>query len=334
VLFGGLALVFAFILLIDPYDVVPFSLPLDRRIVSISQRHMYPQIVRSGKFDSLLVGTSTSRLIDPERLNGPFHVKLANLAVDSMTAWEQKTMIEYFLRKVGPPKVLIVALDAVWCLPNSDVRRTTMFGFPDWLYDDNPWNDYLYLLNSPTLEIAFRTAANSLGFYPERIRYDGFGVFTPPEHDFGLDRVRNEIWRAAARNMPADVPPPELSAEELSAQEFPALRWLDDALADMPSQTLKVLAYMPVHVMHQPYPGSRAAAVEVECKRRIAAIAQARGAKVVDWRIASPITTKESNYWDPLHYRLPVAQRLADEIVQAVVEGRESSDGSYRIVVR
>ena len=60
-----IAVVYAFILLIDPYDVVPFSLPLDRRIVSINQRYMYPQIVRSGRFDSLLIGTSTARLVDP-----------------------------------------------------------------------------------------------------------------------------------------------------------------------------------------------------------------------------------------------------------------------------
>ena len=59
---------------------------------------MYPQIVRSKRFDSLIIGTSTSRLLDPELLDRLFHVRLANLAMDSTMAWEQKTMLDLFLR--------------------------------------------------------------------------------------------------------------------------------------------------------------------------------------------------------------------------------------------
>ena len=66
VLAGTVAGIYVFILLLDPYNVVPFSLPIDRRIVSIADRFMYPQIVRSKRFDSLIIGTSTSRLLDPE----------------------------------------------------------------------------------------------------------------------------------------------------------------------------------------------------------------------------------------------------------------------------
>ena len=50
-LIGVAAGVYMFILLVDPYDIVPFSLPLDRRIVSIADRFMYPQIVRSKRFE-------------------------------------------------------------------------------------------------------------------------------------------------------------------------------------------------------------------------------------------------------------------------------------------
>src|SRR5262245_21069479 len=120
-----ITLVYAFILLIDPYDVVPFSLPLDRRIVSINQRYMYPQIVRSRRFDSLLIGTSTARLVDPALLNAPFGARFANLAMDAMQAWEQYRVIRYFRRQVGPPKVLLVLVDGVWCNPDADRNRIT-----------------------------------------------------------------------------------------------------------------------------------------------------------------------------------------------------------------
>ena len=59
---GGLVLVYAFIVLMDPYGINPYALPIQRAIVSISQRYMYPQLIRSHQFDSFVIGTSTSRL--------------------------------------------------------------------------------------------------------------------------------------------------------------------------------------------------------------------------------------------------------------------------------
>jgi hypothetical protein len=35
-----------------------------------------------------------------------------------------------------------------------------------------------------------------------------------------------------------------------------------------------------------------------------------------------------------LHYRLPIAQKIARELPPAVLEDRESEDGSYRLTVR
>jgi hypothetical protein len=331
---GSLAAIQLFILFVDPYNIVPFSLPIERRLVSISQRHMYPQIVRSRRFDSFIVGTSTSRLLDPELLNGPFHARFANLAMDAMTAWEQWAMINLFIREVGAPKASIVGIDGVWCDERADHNRTTFRGFPDWLYDENRWNDYLNQLNTGTVEIAGRLVGYQLGLYPERVRGDGFEVFTPPEQEYEPARASSNIWGTAKRTLTPEQPPPSLSDAERQTLQFPALRWLDDALARLPAATVKILAYMPVHVAAQPMPGTVSAAIEAECKARIATIARTRGARVVDWRIQSPITTADVNYWDRLHFRLPVAQRIARDLAPAVLDGRDSIDASYRLVVR
>ena len=96
---------------------------------------------------------------------------------------------------------------------------------------------------------------------------------------------------------------------------------------------MKILVFMPVHVTAQAWPGTHDAAVEAECKARVAAIARSRGAKLIDWRISSPLTRDDSNYWDGLHYRLPIAARLAAEIAEAALNGKPSSDGSYRLTV-
>jgi hypothetical protein len=330
---GGILGAALFIVLLDPYDMVPFSLPIERPLVSGSQRFAYPQVMRSKRFDSIIVGSSTARLIDPEQLNGPFGARFANMAMNASSAWEQWTTFEYFRRNASAPKVLIVGIDDSWCDPNAD-RDRTRHGFPEWMYDDNRWNDYANMFNSGTLELAGRFVGYHLGLYRARSRYDGFEVFTPQESDYDLTRARAGIWIGRTPQPLPDVPPPLLSDEEKRALKFPALAWLDTMLGELPASSLKVLAFMPVHVAAQRWPGTREAAVEAECKARIAAIGRARSAKVIDWRIASPITTNDSNYWDGLHYRLPIAQRIARELIAATLNGTASTEGSYRILVR
>jgi hypothetical protein len=329
---GGLAVIYLFIAMIDPYHSVPFSLPMERPLVSISQRYMYPQIVRSGRFDGIIVGSSTSRLVDPEILNPGFGRRFANLSMDSMTAWEQQQLVSLFLREVGAPKALIVGLDRVWCAPNADRNRITPAGFPEWLYDTNRWNDVLYILNTATLEIAVRLAANKLGLYRERLRGDGFGVFVPPEEQYDLKRAQGHIWSGRRPEIVPREPAVVLSEAERASLRFPALTYLDAMLAALPRDTEVVLAFMPVHVAAQPAPGTREAANEAECKARIAAIGKSHHAIVADWRIPSAITTQDTNYWDNLHYRLPVAQRIARDLAGPVRAGQET-DGSYRILV-
>lgn len=329
-----IAAVYAFVLLIDPYDVVPFSLPLDRRIVSINQRYMYPQIVRSGRFDSLLIGTSTARLVDPALLNAPFGAHFANLAMDAMQAWEQYRVMRYFQRQVGPPKVLLVVVDLVWCHQDADRNRITFRGFPEWLYDDDRWNDYLHLLNYGTVEIAVRQLGYQLRLYRERVRFDGFEVFTPPEDRYDLARARHHLWMGRTPGVVQINPTVALTDVERAELRFPALQWLDAVLADLPASSRRILALPPVHISAQPPPGSRDAAVENECRDQIIALARRHAATVIDWRLDSSVTREDSHYWDRLHYRQPVAQRFARELTAAAIEGRDSEDGSYVIRVR
>jgi hypothetical protein len=332
---GILAALYIFVLLTDPYGVVPFSLPFDRPITS-SQRQMYPQILRSGRYDSIVVGTSTSRLLDPAALGRVLGGHFASLAMPSTTAWEQVRIIDFFRRTVAAPNALLIGLDHEWC--HRDGRAYTRERekeFPSWAYDDNRWNDLLYLLNNPTLEVASRTVGRVLGWVPEKLRDDGFEVFVPPESTYDLARARAHIWGPNGPPAPGPVPPAaESSQAERQAMEFEALPWLDQSLAGLPSATKKILVFPPVHAHALPAAGSYGKAREAECKRRIATIARQRGAMLVDWRLASPLTADDSHFWDLLHYRLPVAYRLIDDLEHIVSEGRESPDGSYRILVR
>jgi hypothetical protein len=76
-------------------------------------------------------------------------------------------------------------------------------------------------------------------------------------------------------------------------------------------------------------PGSRDAAVEEACKLSIDAIARRHGVTVVDWRIASKLAADDSTFWDPYHHRLPIAQRIQNDLFKALAGENEAADGAW-----
>jgi hypothetical protein len=329
---GLTALVWLIILLLDPYGVSPIRLPIARSIMDINQRYMYPQIVRSKAFDSVVIGTSTSRLLDPQQLDKAFGGRFANLAMNAATAWEQTELTKLYLRHQPNPKTLIIGLDQMWCVDEKSLVKITFRGFPAWMYDENPWNDLPELLSAKTLEITGRLAGFHLGLMPERIRRDGYEVFTPPENTYDLQRAQFHIWKGFREpKVTPVVPSVTLKQAEADKLLFPALEWLEELLQKSPASTLRMLAFMPLHVAAQPIPGSQDAAQIDVCKGRIAGIARKHGVKVADFSIPSEITMKDLNYWDPLHYRLPIAGRIVGGLKAAAETGRDAPDGIYKI---
>jgi hypothetical protein len=329
---GLMAIIWLIILLLDPYGVSPIRLPIARPIMDINQRFMYPQIVRSKAFDSVVIGTSTSRLLDPQQLDKAFGGRFANLAMNAATAWEQTELAKLYLRYQPTPKTLIIGLDQMWCVDEKSLVKITFRGFPAWMYDENPWNDLPELLSTKTLEITGRLVGFHLGLIPERIRRDGYEVFTPPENTYDPERARFHIWKGFREpNVASVTPPVVLKQDDADKLQFPALVWLEELVKMSPPSTMRMFAFMPLHIAAQPVPGSLAAAQIEVCKDRISGIARKHSVKVVDFSIPSEITTNDANYWDPLHYRLPIAGRIVDGLKSAADTGSGAPDGIYRI---
>ncbi len=322
-----LALVCVLILAANPYGNLPHSLFREHAILDTNQRFQYPAVVKSGKFDSIVIGTSTSRLLRPEALNAAFGGRFANLAMDAGTAWEQVRLASFFAARTPAPGTLLVGLDHAWCNGDADRRKISERGFPAWMYDDNPWNDLLWLLNKKSAEISLRRIAYALGLNSIRIPFDGYEVFVPPETQYDLAKARAKIAkrsvdRAAVTNSPQQ--------EGRAAWAFPAVPWLD-GLLDLGWRRV-VLYFPPVHISAQPTPGDPAAWREEECKARIADVARRHNVPVIDFRIASQITSNDENYWDSLHYRVAIAERVVTELRQALNSGRDDPAGDWHVL--
>ena len=330
-------LLLAFIAALDPFGLRVGAGQPAQPIMDINQRYMYPQLVRSGRFDAAVLGTSTMRLLDPQKLSQGLDARFVNLAMNAATPWEQQQMAGLFRKHVAAPKRIIWGLDTTWCEPDATdpAKRLTPRPVPAWLSRDVRWSDWLHLLNLTNLEIAGRLLSYRLGWAPERIRGDGYEVFTPPEASYDLARARWHIYMSHGGN-PVNLDPlakdETVSDAERAGWRFPALAWLEEAIAAFPKETRVMLVLPPAHLMNYPREGSVAWQRYAACKAGIVALAGRRGATVVDYAHASPITARDDNYWDLLHFRLPVAARFGDELVAIGKGNPPLADGAARIL--
>jgi hypothetical protein len=338
VILPGLLLA-AFVIVMDPYGMRTSARQNPRPLMDINQRYMYPQVVRSGRFDAALFGTSTVRLLDPQVLSPAFGASFANLGMNAATPWEQVQLFALCRREVSQPKAIIWGVDANWCEPDAttEAKRLTPRPFPPWLYDGVQWPDWRKAINFTTLEIAVRLVSHRLGLAPERIRRDGYEIFTPSDASYDLTQARFHLFKAFGGQAPDlhALPVPEaVSAEMRASWAFPALNWLSAELAALPASTGRILLLTPVHAAHLPREGSAAAAKTEACRAALQAVAQTHHATLLDFRFRSELSTQDSNYWDPLHFRVGIARRI-EAVLVAVAQGRDAmkTDSAVRIVV-
>ena len=320
-LLAGLAIV-AFIAAADPYGLRAAPGHPPGPIVDTNQRLSYPALARGGDFDAAVFGTSTARLLDPASLDAALGARFANLAVNAATPDEQMRLAALFLAR-RPVKAVLFGLDAPWCAAHPAAR--TSHAFPDWLYEEGaPWG-VLRQANLRGLTAAVNAVQVRFGHGRPRIRGDGYGVFTPPEASYDAARASAHIAAGSGDpNAPSD--PPEAP--------FPALDALDAVLASLPPETETIIAFMPVHAGAQGQPGTPMGRREDACKAKAAEIGARRHALVIDFRRISPVTAENTNYWDAMHYRLPIAARVVAGLKDAARGGGDDPQGFYRVLAR
>lgn len=325
------ALLYGFVLVVDPYDTLPFSPPLDRWPVASNQRFSYPAVAASPAFDSAVFGTSTTRLLRPDRLNAALGGRFANLSMNSGTTYEQLQIFNLFADHHPAPRFVIFGIDDEWCSTAADLARFTFRPFPPWLYDGNPWNDALHLFDAFSVEQAIRQVGYLSGLRPAKYGPDGYMDFLPPAAEYELARARGHIYGGdEPRRREPVAKPADAYGPQRVAWQYPAHARMAAMLSRLPERTTAVLAFVPYHHFIQPAPGSLDAARWAECKKRLTDIATARpDTHVVDFMFYSAITRRDENYWDAQHYSAAVSDELVGYIAEAI-ERRDGRTGYYR----
>jgi hypothetical protein len=323
---GFAAALYAFILVLDPYRNVPFSPDLPRAPVATNQRFAYPSIARDPRFDALVFGTSTSRLLDPARLGELTGARFANLAMNSATAYEQERIFNLFVRHHPDMRYLVLGVDEAWCQLGEDTERYTFRAFPEWMYDENPWNDLAYLFNDKALEDAVRMLELLRGVREPKYRRDGYSDFTADFAARGRGPVHRRLHGAGAPAAIADaaVAPAPVPA----GWRYGALEQLPALLAATPPGTRTVLFFPPLHARQVAGHAARLAA----CKGRVLAQTAAfPRLSIIDYMFVSPLTRDDDNYWDPLHFTRAVAAQIEQDVA-ATLDGHPPAGNDRRVL--
>ncbi len=316
------SVLYAAVLIIDPYDSIWFSPPFDRAPITLNQRFSFPALARKARFDSAVIGTSTIRLLRPAKLNQVFGGNFVNLSMNDARAYEEWRILELFARHHPDARTVVFGIDIVWCEVGETYKKFTRRPFPPWLYDENLGNDLLYMFNFPTVEEAGRELAFLTGFRAMKYGRDGYSNFLPPDSEYDLARVQRGIYGDSGPRRHNSMAQPFVPTRaERKAWTFATHPFMRAMLTALPESTLKIFLFVPYHHFNQSPPGSLSDAYWRECKRRVTNIAaEFPNAHVLDFMIPSEITLRDANYWDVLHYNVAVADRLAELIAQGVQE--------------
>lgn len=319
---------YLFIVTVDPFDTLALSPALDRVPVASNARFAFPSLARSQRFDSAIFGTSTSRLLRPRELDPLLGTRFANLSMNSAEPYEQFRLLQVFARHHPHARMAMIGLDMPWCLTGDRYDKFTERVFPEWLYEpDAAWRGYREMLSAYALTQAVQEFRILIGRKKQRYGSDGYTDFLPDDSLYDAARA------AALLPKPVQAGAAD-SSFDTTELRFPNHQFLSAALQALPAATRKLLFFPPYYVGGQPPAGTEAFARLRECKRRVAVIAAATpGTLVVDFMIPSGITDDPTHYWDSLHYRVGIADRLGRDLADAAA-GLPSRDGDYRAALR
>ena len=117
--------IYAFVAVLDPFDTLTLSPPFYRSPITTNARYSFPALARNARFDSVILGTSTSRLLRPAELDPLFGARFANLSMNSATAYEQWRLGMLFARHHPDARVALIGLDIVWCETSEQTNKYT-----------------------------------------------------------------------------------------------------------------------------------------------------------------------------------------------------------------
>jgi hypothetical protein len=306
VFFGGLGSVYAFLLLVDPYDTGRFPTPLQPGVFAghglfeTGQRTGNASRGRDPRFNAAIFGDSRAQLLDPAKLSEATGLSFVQLTTPGSGPKEQMTIMRYFLRHHPGAEAMVLGVDERWC--DHDPSLPVIFPFPFWLYRGD-FEYFAHLLNTRAFTNAQARIKLAMGLAP------------PADPRGYVDYETGRVWNFH----PSITPDVGAAAAVLPANTyFPAFEEFAVLLAELPPQTRFVVMMPPVYHTMLPAPGTQAAADLPSCKAELARRLGRPDSALLDYMVDGPISRDPENFMDPGHYRHNIARLIEARIAAAL----------------
>lgn len=306
-LLGELAAIFAFLLLIDPYDSGRFPTPMPSGTSDDLADTAVVSRGRDPRFNAAIVGNSHVILLDPHRLGAASGASFVQLAVLGAGPPHQAAIIRWFARNHAAVAALVIGIDPIACA--RDAASRAIDRVPFWLYGSDL--DYvLRIMSTRSVGRGLRRLMMALGWIPPT---DAAGY------------VDYEVTRAASQAPPTvNRAPIDLSPARLSDVTFPGLDLIESSLESLPNDTRVVFLMPPFHISALPETDTRGwrelRTCKFELEQRIARHAKWR---YLDFLLDTVETRDPRNFLDTDHYRGVIARRIETALAETLrsVEG-------------
>ncbi len=176
---------------IDPFQQYRLAPADEARFPRALQRYINPGLAKHAEYDFVITGSSLMEnyhLPEVDRLCG---VRSINLATSAMAAYEQRKILEVALKHRAPKRVVMTLDFNSFAPPPNESLPDIPDPLPLYLYDDNIFNDFRYLING---SVAVRSMSIARGVRVGNYSTD-FNRAWSWEHEvqFARKRVLNNI---------------------------------------------------------------------------------------------------------------------------------------------
>ncbi len=194
-LFAALFCAAALVVYVDPF--FHYHAPhTDKFFYTIdNQRSANDGIAKHFDYDAIITGSSMTANFSTSELDALFGTNSVKLTAAGASFYEIDSTVRTAFEHNPALKYVFRSVDRNLLIYGSSERRDELGEFPDYLYDDNIFNDYKYVLNA---DVIFGRVMDMLletrepGFAPGHTSFDEYSnTMKEYEGTFGLENLRS-----------------------------------------------------------------------------------------------------------------------------------------------
>ena len=303
----SLGLVGVVVFIVDPYfhyRTPSFNYSL------ISERYQNNGILKNFEYDAVITGTSMTENFKSSEFERLFNCRTIKVSNSGATYKETHDRLLAGFSSSNNIKYVLLGLDSGESLA-ADKNAMNYLDLPEYLYNDSPFDDYMYLLSKDNLALSVNNVIRTI-LKKETKSFDDFGYWAEP-FTFGKEAMDSIYTRKEKTSI--SYP---LTEEELQVMYDNLKANVISLVVDNPSTTF--LIFIPPYSIYffdkQYTAGTLEKQLDLE-KKAIELLLQYDNVRLFSFFDDFDLVTNLDNYTDSVHY----GPWINSEILLAISKG-------------